>query len=131
MNNIDELTEQYKDKFPHMKSYTECITRTYLSGIAATFLTFSGTYMAVSLLRNRLPSLRPGHLNVIAAGLLSSLVGFQVVYIRTKTCNNGWLAAENKSTYLSPAVGKLPPDAHNLPVGRRSPPDSQGTPDVH
>ena len=38
MNNIDELTEQYKDKYPHLKSYTECITRTYLSGIAATFM---------------------------------------------------------------------------------------------
>ena len=41
-------------------------------------IAFSGTYMAVSLLKNRLPSSRPGHLNVVAAGLLGTVVGFQV-----------------------------------------------------
>ncbi|XP_043195004.1 uncharacterized protein LOC122366616 [Amphibalanus amphitrite] len=102
MNNMDQLTEQYKEKFPHLKSYTECVSRTFISGLAATFITFSGTYMAVSLLKNKLPSSRPGHLNVVAAGLLGTLVGFQVVYTRTKACNNGWLAAEDRATYLRP-----------------------------
>lgn len=102
MNNMNELTDQYKEQFPHLKSYTECVSRTYIAGLAATFITFSGTYMAVSLLKNKLPSSRPGHLNVVAAGLLGTVVGFQVVYTRTRACNNGWLAAEDRATYLRP-----------------------------
>ena len=43
MNNMNELTEHYKDKFPHLKSYTECVSRTFISGLAATFLSeYSG-----------------------------------------------------------------------------------------
>ena len=38
MNNMDQLTEQYKEKFPHLKSYTECVSRTFISGLAATFI---------------------------------------------------------------------------------------------
>ncbi|XP_037068873.1 uncharacterized protein LOC119090189 [Pollicipes pollicipes] len=111
MNNLDEVTEQYKEKFPHLKSYTECMSRTFISGLASTCITFSATYMAVSLLKNKLPSSRPGNLNVMAAGILGSLVGFQVVYVRTKACNNGWLAAESKATYLSPAVRRPADDS--------------------
>ncbi|XP_071455200.1 transmembrane protein 141 [Hetaerina americana] len=99
MDNINALKEQYKDVHPGFGSYMECMSRTLLTGLASFTLAFAGTYIGQNLLKKNLPYKEKSF--VIISSLVATAVSYRVTSVRTKACQAGWLAAEEKHTYFS------------------------------
>ncbi|KAK2704542.1 transmembrane protein 141-like [Artemia franciscana] len=100
MNDVKELKERYSTIYPGFGSYTECMSRSLFSGLAAGAIVFSGTWIFQHLFRHRLPYDPKFHALVSAAiGVVS---GYKVTALRSQSCQAAWMATENKHTYLNP-----------------------------
>lgn len=110
MNNNNELISQYKDAFPAFGSYMECMSRTLMTGLASFSLAFGGTYITQHLTEKYLPYSRKSH--IIVSSLVACAVAYQVTSVRAKACQDGWMAAEDKHTYLNP-ISERPKPVEN------------------
>ncbi|KAK7864881.1 hypothetical protein R5R35_001973 [Gryllus longicercus] len=99
MNDVRKLKEQYKDEHPAFGSYLECMTRTLFGGLAAFTLAFSSAYFAQKGLRKYLPYNDKNFILVSTA--VSTGITYFLTSRATKNCQAGWMAAEDKVTYLS------------------------------
>lgn len=109
MNNNSELINQYKEAFPAFGGYMECMSRTLLTGLSGFSLAFGGTYITQHLLINYLPYSRKNH--IIFSSLVACAVAYKVTSVRAKSCQEGWMAAEDKHTYLNPISERPTPVA--------------------
>ncbi|XP_042866171.1 uncharacterized protein LOC122249411 [Penaeus japonicus] len=100
MNNNSELINQYKDAFPAFGGYMECMSRTLLTGLSSFCLAFGGTYVTQHLTSKYLPYGRKNH--IIVSSLIACAVAYKVTSVRARACQAGWMAAEDKHTYLNP-----------------------------
>jgi len=98
MNDMNKLKEQYGEKYKGFGSYTECMSRALLTGLATFALTFSGTYFAQHLLQVKLPQKPTTRL--IAPAILGCVTAWVVTARRTKACQMAWMSTENKHSYL-------------------------------
>lgn len=100
MNNNNEVIKQYKETFPAFGSYMECMSRTFMTGLASFSLAFGFSYVTQHLTEKHLPYSRKGH--IIVSSLLACAVAYQVTSVRARACQEGWMAAEDKHTFLNP-----------------------------
>lgn len=118
MSDTRRLKDQYREKHPGFEHYLECMTRAYLSGL--TGFTLGLCLSSDNLFRNSIPTVSTGFASVYFSQklvqrrfpyplkfniLISTLVGitasYKITSDRTKSCQSGWLAAEDKHTALS------------------------------
>ncbi|XP_046405994.1 transmembrane protein 141 [Ischnura elegans] len=99
MNNIKALKEQYKDVHPGFGSYMECMSRTLLTGLSSFTIAFAATYIGQSLSKRYLPYSKKSF--VIFSSLFAAAVSYRVTSVRSKACQAGWMAAEEKHTYFT------------------------------
>lgn len=71
------------------------------------FLAFGGTYITQHLLDKRLPYSRKYH--IILSSLVACGVAYKVTSERAKSCQAGWMAAEDKHTFLNPVSERPKP----------------------
>ncbi|KAK8733758.1 hypothetical protein OTU49_006466 [Cherax quadricarinatus] len=107
MNNNTELINQYKETFPAFGSYMECMSRTFLTGLASFSLAFGGTYISQHLLIKYLPYSRKNH--IIVSSVVGCCAAYQVTAVRARACQAGWMAAEDKHTFLNPISDRPKP----------------------
>lgn len=119
MNDIRKLKDQQRDKHPGFDNYLECMTRALFSGLSAftlgkteivlwkfpirsnssVFLGFSSVYFIQKFVQKRFPY--PIKTNVLISTLVGTVAAYKVTSDRTKSCQAGWLAAEDKHTSLT------------------------------
>ncbi|KAK7070263.1 hypothetical protein SK128_025767 [Halocaridina rubra] len=100
MINHTEVINQYKEVFPAFRGYTECMSRAFLTGLSAFSLAFGGTYILQHLMHKQLPFGRKYH--ILTSSVVACGVAYQVTSMRAKSCQEGWMAAEDKHTFLNP-----------------------------
>lgn len=99
MNDIRRLKEQQKDKHPAFGSYLECMTRALFTGLVTFTLGFSSIYFLQKLVAKRLPY--PQKSAILVSTVIGTVASYKVTADRTKSCQAGWMAAEDKFTALS------------------------------
>ncbi|XP_076068737.1 transmembrane protein 141 [Oratosquilla oratoria] len=100
MNNTTEVINSYKEDYPAFQSYMECMSRTFMTGLASFTISFGGTYIGQHLLTKALPYSKGGH--ILASSVVASFVAYKVTAVRANACQAAWMAAEDKHTYLNP-----------------------------
>lgn len=108
MQNTNDTIKQYKGAFPAFGSYIECMSRTFLTGLSAFSLAFGGTYIAQHLTSKHLPYDRK--LNILFSSIAAVAVSYKVTSVRTHACQQAWMAAEDKHTFLNPISERPKPD---------------------
>lgn len=108
MNNHSDVIKQYKGAFPAFGGYMECMSRTLLTGLSSLCLTFGGIYISQHMLSKYLPYGRKNH--IIVSSVLACGVAYQVTSVRAKACQAGWMAAEDKHTFLNPISERPKPE---------------------
>lgn len=117
MSDTRRLKDQYREKHPGFENYLECMTRAFLAGLSG--FTLGLCLSSVNLFRNSIPTISAGFASVYFSQklvqrrypyplkysiLISTLVGttasYKITSDRTKSCQSGWLAAEDKHTAL-------------------------------
>ncbi|KAK4323140.1 hypothetical protein Pmani_006142 [Petrolisthes manimaculis] len=78
----------------------ECMSRTIFTGLASLSLAFGGTYVIQHLADKHLPYSRKLH--IVVSSVVACGVAYQVTAVRARACQAGWMAAEDKHTYLNP-----------------------------
>ncbi|XP_058823547.1 transmembrane protein 141 isoform X1 [Topomyia yanbarensis] len=99
MNDIRRLKEQQREKHPGFGSYLECMTRALFTGLASFTIGFSATYFLQKLLAQKLPYQQKT--GILVSSLIASIASYKVTSDRTKSCQAGWMAVEEKHTALS------------------------------
>lgn len=95
----ERLLELHGDDHPGFSSYLECMTRANFTGVAAFTLAFSSSYIAQTLLKNKLPY--PQKFSLLTSSVIASVVAYKITKHRSLACQAAWLANEEKSTYLT------------------------------
>ncbi|XP_013780218.1 uncharacterized protein LOC106464607 [Limulus polyphemus] len=99
MNNLNQLKRQYGEKHVGFASYTECMSRALLTGLASFALTVSATYIGQTLLKKHLPYSQKYFL--LAPVALGVTVAWTVTARKTRNCQAAWMSTEEKNTFLS------------------------------
>ncbi|XP_046675274.1 transmembrane protein 141 [Homalodisca vitripennis] len=95
----ERLLELYGDDHPGFGSYLECMTRANFTGLATFTIAFSSTYIAQSILKNKLPY--SSKFYVLSSTVVAAYFSYKVSKARSQVCQAAWLAAEDKSTYFT------------------------------
>ncbi|XP_065348171.1 transmembrane protein 141-like isoform X2 [Cloeon dipterum] len=99
MNNVNQLKQQYSGTHPGIGSYLECMTRALLTGLSTFTLTFACVYVPQNILKKRLPY-GPGG-KILSSTILASATAYYITSKKSKLCQAGWLAVEEKHTYFT------------------------------
>lgn len=78
----------------------ECMSRTLMTGLASFSFAFGFSYITQHLAERHLPYSRKSH--IIVSSLVACAVAYKVTSVRAQSCQDGWMAAEDKHTYLNP-----------------------------
>ncbi|XP_055638179.1 transmembrane protein 141 [Toxorhynchites rutilus septentrionalis] len=93
------LKKEQAEKHPGFSSYLECMTRALFTGLATFTLGFSATYFLQKIVAKHLPY--PHKTGILISSLVASAGSYKVTSDRTKSCQAGWMSAENKHTALN------------------------------
>ncbi|XP_076436500.1 transmembrane protein 141-like [Babylonia areolata] len=102
---LERVTEEYKEKFPHMKQYAACQSKAFMTGCFTFLAGGASVYLAQELLRTSLPYGRKYFLlPPIAFGTISA---YAMTRHNTRVCQDMWLAMEEKHSDVTPLQERL------------------------
>ncbi|XP_070175759.1 transmembrane protein 141-like isoform X3 [Littorina saxatilis] len=102
---LERVTEEYKEKFPHMKQYAACQSKAFMTGCFTFVAGGAMVYLTQELLRTKLPYQRQYFLLLpIAVGTISA---YLITRRNTRICQDMWLAMEEKHSDVTPLHDRL------------------------
>lgn len=102
---LERVTEEYKEKYPHMKQYAACQSKAFMTG-TFTFLAGGATaYVAQELLGSKLPYGRK--YSLVMAMAVGTVSAYAMTRHKTKVCQQMWMAMEEKHSAITPLEERL------------------------
>ncbi|XP_025112734.1 transmembrane protein 141-like [Pomacea canaliculata] len=107
---LERTADEYKDKFPHMKTYAACQSRAFMTGVFTFVAAGATVYVAQELLKNFIPYKRTAFL--ILPVMVGTVSAYTITRHNTKMCQNMWMAMEEKHSDITPLQERMQSSEH-------------------
>ncbi|KAK7480270.1 hypothetical protein BaRGS_00028438 [Batillaria attramentaria] len=102
---FERVTDEYKEKYPHMKSYAACQSRAFMTGCFSFVAGGAFIFVAQELLKSHIPYNRK-HI-LLAPIAVGTIAAYAVTRHNTRLCQQMWLAMEEKHSEVTPLEERL------------------------
>ncbi|KAK6195892.1 hypothetical protein SNE40_001226 [Patella caerulea] len=101
--NLNEVTKQMSEKYPHYNTYKKCQSQTFMTGLFTFATGTAAAYLVQDVLKAKLPYEKKSIL-MVSLGV-ASIISYFVTRKNTKLCQEMWMALEDKHTAINPIEG--------------------------